>query len=239
MKIHYLQHVPFEGLGSIEPWARQHQHTLSVTRLYQNDPWPLLEDFDWLIVMGGPMNIYEESQYPWLIEEKQFIKQAIAQNKTVIGICLGSQLIADILGSPVYSGKYKEIGWFPIELTTDAINSELFKTFSPQLTVFHWHGDTFDLPPGATRLAYSEACQNQAFLYGNKVLGLQFHLESTPASVTQMLKHCSDELVEGKYIQTSADLLASDQYFMTINNVMNTILERLAQQSCSQKIEEN
>lgn len=228
MKIHYLQHVPFEGLGSIEPWAIQHQHTLSVTRLYQNDPWPLLEDFDWLIVMGGPMNIYEEFQYPWLIEEKQFIKQAIAQDKTVIGICLGSQLIADILGSPVYSGKYKEIGWFPIELTTEAINSELFKTFSPQLTVFHWHGDTFDLPPGATRLAYSEACQNQAFLYGNKVLGLQFHLESTPASVTQMLQHCSDELVEGKYIQTSADLLVSDQHFMTINDVMNTILDRLA-----------
>ena len=228
MKIHYLQHVPFEGLGSIEAWARQHQHTLSVTRLYQNDPWPLLEDFDWLIVMGGPMNIYEESQYPWLIQEKQFIKQAIAQDKTVIGICLGSQLIADILGSPVYSGKYKEIGWFPIELTTEAINSQLFQAFSPQLTVFHWHGDTFDLPPGATRLAYSEACQNQAFLYGNKVLGLQFHLESTSASVTQMLKHCSDELVEGKYIQTSADLLASDQHFMTINDVMNTILDRLA-----------
>lgn len=231
MKIHYLQHVPFEGLGSIEAWARQHQHTLSVTRLYQNDPWPLLEDFDWLIVMGGPMNIYEESQYPWLIAEKQFIKQAIAQDKTVIGICLGSQLIADILGSPVYSGKYKEIGWFPIELSTEAINSELFKTFSQQLTVFHWHGDTFDLPPGATRLASSEAFQNQAFLYGHKVLGLQFHLESTPASVTQMLKHCSDELVEAKYIQTSADLLASDQHFMTINDVMNTILDRLAQPS--------
>ena len=231
MKIHYLQHVPFEGLGSIEAWARQHQHTLSVTRLYQNDPFPLLEDLDWLIVMGGPMNIYEESQYPWLIQEKQFIKQAIAQDKTVIGICLGSQLIADILGSPVYSGKYKEIGWFTIELTPEAINSELFKAFSPQLTVFHWHGDTFDLPPGATRLAYSEACQNQAFLYGNKVLGLQFHLESTPASVTQMIKHCSDELIEAKYIQTSADLLASDQHFMTINDVMNTILDRLAQPS--------
>ena len=228
MKIHYLQHVPFEGLGSIESWAMQHQHTLSVTKLYQNDPLPLLEDFDWLIVMGGPMNIYEESQYPWLIQEKQFIKQAIAQDKTVIGICLGSQLRADILGSPVYSGKYKEIGWFPIELTTEAINSQLFQAFSPQLTVFHWHGDTFDLPPGAIRLAYSEACQNQAFLYGNKVLGLQFHLESTSASVTQMLKHCSDELVEGKYIQTSADLLASDQHFMTINDVMNTILDRLA-----------
>ncbi|WP_427162508.1 type 1 glutamine amidotransferase [Aliinostoc sp. HNIBRCY26] len=228
MKIHYLQHVPFETPASIENWASKHKHSLLATRFYAQDSLPPIEDFDWLVVMGGPMNIYEDEQYPWLTQEKRFIEQAIAANKTVIGICLGSQLIADVLGSKVYPGEYKEIGWFPIELTEAAQDSSIFGDLPQKFTVFHWHGDTFDLPSGATRLAYSAACQNQAFIYDEKVLGLQFHLESTPESVSQIIDNCGDELVDGKYIQQASEMLATADNFTQINTVMFSILDKLA-----------
>ncbi|MCF4967578.1 type 1 glutamine amidotransferase [Nostoc sp. CMAA1605] len=231
MKIHYLQHVPFETPASIENWASTHKHSLFATRFYAQDPLPPIEDFDWLVVMGGPMNIYEDEQYPWLTQEKRFIEQAIAANKTVIGICLGSQLIADVLGSKVYPGEYKEIGWFPIELTEAAQESYIFGDLPQKFTVFHWHGDTFDLPSGATRLAYSAACQNQAFIYNEKVLGLQFHLESTPESVSQIIENCGDELVDGKYIQQASEMLTPADNFTQINTVMFSILDKLASNS--------
>ncbi|QLE59078.1 type 1 glutamine amidotransferase [Nostoc sp. TCL26-01] len=231
MNIHYLQHVPFETPASIEQWAIHNQHSLWATRFYANDSLPEIDTLDWVVVMGGPMNIYEDDKYPWLTAEKRFIEQAINQGKTVIGICLGSQLIADVLGSKVYQGEYKEIGWFPIQLTQAAKDSTIFGSLPQQLDVFHWHGDTFDLPAGATRLAYSEACQNQAFLYDKKVLALQFHLESTKDSVRQIIGNCLDELVEGKYIQAAEQMLSRDDDFEQINSVMRHVLDSLVQQN--------
>lgn len=233
MKIHYLQHVPFEGLASIESWAISQNHSLSATRFYSNESLPSIKDIDWLVVMGGPMNIYEDDKYPWLTEEKRFIEQAIEQDKTVVGICLGSQLIANVLGAKVYQGQHKEIGWFPIEIANKAENSVVFESLPQKLTVFHWHGDTFDLPEGATRLAYSEGCQNQAFVYNEKVLGLQFHLESTKDSVQQIIKNCTNELVEGKYIQKPAEMLLRDDNFDVINNAMSRILDNLSSKSAT------
>ncbi|NJK35603.1 MAG: C26 family cysteine hydrolase domain-containing family [Oscillatoriales cyanobacterium SM2_2_1] len=228
LKVHYLQHVPFEGLGSIESWMTGQNHTLSGTRLYKNEPLPNVADLDWLIILGGPMNIYEDQIYPWLIQEKKLIEQAIKENKTILGICLGSQLIADVLGAKVYSGQHKEIGWYPIKKTNPA---PIFDTLPPQCTVFHWHGDTFDLPDGAIHLAYTEACQNQAFIYQDHVLALQFHLESTRESVQQIIANCANELVAGTYIQKPEDLLAEDQQFATINAAMNQILHHLSQRN--------
>jgi GMP synthase (glutamine-hydrolysing) len=228
MKIHYLQHVPFEGLASIESWAMTQNHVLSATRFYNNESLPSVKEIDWLIVMGGPMNIYEDDKYPWLTKEKRFIEQAIKQDKTVVGICLGSQLIADVLGAKVYQGQHKEIGWFPIEMTNEAENSVVFNSLPQKLTVFHWHGDTFDLPEGATCLAYSEGCQNQAFIYNEKILGLQFHLESTKDSVRRIIENCADELVEGKYIQKPEEMLLRDGNFDMINSAMSRILNNLS-----------
>lgn len=224
MKIHYLQHVPFEGLASIESWAVNHDHTLSATRFYANDPIPPVEKVDWVIVMGGPMNIHEETQYPWLIAEKRLIERAIEQHKTVIGICLGAQLIADVLGAKVYRGQHKEIGWFPIEKTADAERYSIFASLPQTFNVFHWHGDTFDIPQGATRLAYSKGCQNQAFIYGDNVLGLQFHLESTRDSVKQVIENCADELTDGEYVQTPEEMLSRDDRFTAIYTAMNSML---------------
>ncbi|ARV60559.1 amidotransferase [Nostocales cyanobacterium HT-58-2] len=228
MRIHYLQHVRFEGLGSIEQWAIEQGKIISATKFYNGDTLPSVDDIDWVIVMGGPMNIYEDDKYPWLTSEKKFIAEAIQKNKVVIGICLGSQLIADVLGSKVYKGQEKEIGWYPIQLTTEAKKSPVFEPLPESFTVFHWHGDTFDLPPGAIRLAYSEVCSNQAFIYGEKVLGLQFHLESTKDSVYQMIENCASEIVVGKYIQKPEEMLAQDDYFIKINTAMCKILEYFA-----------
>jgi GMP synthase-like glutamine amidotransferase len=228
MKIHYLQHVPFEKLGSISTWITDKNYSLSSTRFYADDPLPTVNDFDWLIILGGPMNIYEEDQYPWLIAEKQLIKQAIEKDKIVLGICLGSQLIADALGSRVYLGEHKEIGWFPLK-TTDAVQqSKVFEFLPSELTVFHWHGDTFDLPEKATHLAYSEGCANQAFLYGDKVLGLQFHLEVDQQGLRQMIENGASELVAGTYVQSSEKMLSENRYFATINVLMYHFLEMLS-----------
>lgn len=228
MRIHYLQHVPFEGLASIEQWAIKKNHILSVTKFYNGDALPSVDDFDWLIVMGGPMNIYEHNKYPWLTEEKHFIEEAIKSNKVVIGICLGSQLIADVLGSKVYKGQEKEIGWHPIQVTKEAQESAVFASLPESFNVFHWHGDTFDLPPGAVRLAYSEVCANQAFIYGERVLGLQFHLESTKDSVREIIENCTSEVVAGKYIQKPQEMLARDADFSNINSAMCKIFEYFA-----------
>lgn len=226
MRIHYFQHVPFEGLGCIEPWALENGHQISVTRFYLGELPPAVEELDWLIVMGGPMNIYEEAEYPWLAQEKQCIGEAIRKGKVVLGICLGAQLIADALGAKVTRNTYKEIGWFSIEMTAGA--SPLFDFLPPKPLTFHWHGDTFELPPGAVHVARSEACENQAFIYDGRVIGLQFHLEFTPQSLKAILPNCANELVDGKYIQTAEAMHRPAADFAAMNVAMRELLDRLA-----------
>ena len=208
MRIHYLQHVPFEGLGNIENWALAKGHQVSDTQLYNNDPLPEPEEFDWLIVMGGPMNIYEEDRFPWLAREKIFIKDTIDAGKIVLGVCLGAQLIASVLGAKIHKNQYPEIGWFDVRLTDAACKSRAFSRLPERFTAFHWHGDTFDLPPGATWIAESDACRNQAFEYGGRVIGLQFHLDTTLESIRRLVEYCGDELVPGEYVQSEEEMLA-------------------------------
>lgn len=220
MKIHIIQHVAFEGPGHIATWAAARNHSVSATALYESDNLPEQDQFDMLVIMGGPMNIYQEDAYPWLKREKAFIRQAIAAGKRVIGICLGAQLLADILGSPVYSGKNKEIGWMPIQLTPEAHDTGFFPDSPSSFTVFHWHGDTFNIPQGALHLASSEGCHSQAFLFEKRVLGLQFHLESTPDSVDEIVRNCRHELIAGPYIQSEQEILQN----VTTHCTSNTLL---------------
>lgn len=231
MKIHYLQHVPFEGLGSIENWICERNHQLTVTRVYENVDFPAMQDFEWLIIMGGPMNIYEDERYPWLKAERQFIKETIHAGKTVLGICLGAQLIADALGAKVFPNPDKEIGWFPIELTSEGRASWLLRDFPDKLKVFHWHGDTFPLPPGAIRLARSQVCEQQAFLYQERVLALQFHLETTRPSAEQLIENCGNELVNAPFIQSTDSILADDRKFTNINHLMRLLLMKLEERT--------
>nr|WP_319398300.1 amidotransferase [uncultured Carboxylicivirga sp.] len=227
IRIHYLQHVPFEGLGYIETWANERNYPLTSTLLYEEAKFPAIDDFDMLVVMGGPMGIYDEDVYPWLKAEKAFIHSAIKADKIVLGICLGSQFIADALGAKVYANKQKEIGWFPIAQTDAAKGEELIKDLPDSLNVMHWHGDTFDLPEGAVHLMQSEACVNQAYLYNNKVLGLQFHLETTPESLQNLINNCREELVPEEFIQSEAAILKSLSECNTTNQYLSSILANL------------
>ncbi|MGQ9920895.1 MAG: type 1 glutamine amidotransferase [Desulfobacca sp.] len=230
MRLHSFEHVPFEDLAQIGVWSREQGHCVSRTRFYAADPVPLWSDFDWLVVMGGPMNIYEEDRYPWLAQEKACISEAIAHGRLVLGICLGAQLIADVLGGPVTQNAYKEIGWFPVTLTTAASTSPIFHDFPSEFMAFHWHGDTFAVPPGAQAMATSVACAQQAFTYTNKVVALQFHLESTPTSVRKLIDHCGAELKDGPYIQTAAEMLNQEHFFLDIGKNMTRLLNNLAAQ---------
>ncbi|MCU0598689.1 MAG: type 1 glutamine amidotransferase [Desulfobacterales bacterium] len=228
MRIHYIQHVPFEGPASIGLWADQHGHRQSYTRVYEKPDFPGMDSLDRLVVMGGPMGVCDELQYPWLKAEKKFIRKAIDAGKVIVGICLGAQLIAEVLGAKVFSNKHKEIGWFPVELTPDGSASSLLGFLPDRFTAFHWHGDTFDLPKDAVHLARSEGCLNQAFLYKDRVLGLQFHLESTEQSIRELALNCKNDILPDRYIQSSEDVLsASPVQYRRINEAMYGILDRL------------
>jgi len=230
LRIHYFQHVHFEGPGSIEEWCDRHGHSLSSTKFYGDSKLPSLADIDWLIIMGGPMSVNDEEKFKWLTVEKQFIQKAIQAGKTILGICLGAQLLAQMLGAKVYHNAYKEIGWFPIELTSSAIQEGLFSNLDLKPIVFHWHGDTFDLPKNAVHLAQSEGCKNQAFLL-NKITGLQFHLEMTEQSLEKMLEHGKSELVGGKYIQSKNEMLANQSLIEDNKKMLFSILDKLMEES--------
>ena len=227
LKIHYLQHVPFEGLGSIATWAQAAGHEVGTTKLYAGEQPPPLNEIDWLIIMGGPMSITEEGRYPWLVEEKNFIRQVIDQGKKVLGICLGAQLIASVLGAKVYPNPQPEIGWFPVHPTAEAKQSSIIDYLPKGLEVFHWHGDTFDIPAGATHLLRSQACENQAFILGDRVLGLQFHLETTIESAAALVKNCADDLKPAPFVQDIEAIIRRKTYFKHINQSMKAILEYL------------
>ena len=225
MKIHYLQHAAFEGPGCIENWAGVNGHTLTRTRLYQDEELPGITDMDWLIILGGPMSVDDTGRYPWLTREKAFIKAAIENGCPVLGICLGAQLIAACLGARIMKNMHKEIGWFPITRATELAGSGLAGITPEELEVFHWHGDTFELPVDAVRIAGSRACKNQGFVYQDRVVGLQFHLETTAAGIKQLIDNCAGEITEAPYIQNPEQMLSDESKFGKINELMFKILD--------------
>lgn len=229
MRVHFLQHVPFEGLASIQTWLESNSHSLTTTRFYLDENLPRLEDFDCLIAMGGPMSVNDEHQYAWLFREKRFIDSAIGNDKVVLGICLGAQLIANVLGSKVYKNAFKEIGWYPVRKTEEAEQAHVLSSLPLQFTAFHWHGETFDLPRGALHAAKSEACLNQAFVFGTKVIGFQFHLESNRRSVGALIVNSLEEIDADRYVQLPEKMLENEESFAGANQIMNSILDEIQQ----------
>lgn len=225
LNIHTIMHVPFEGIGCIQNWIDKGQHRLTYTKIFEKVVFPEMDELDWLIVMGGPMSVYEENNYPWLKDEKIFIRKAIDAGKTVIGICLGSQFIADVLGAKVYPNNIKEIGWLNV---TKAAEHEITRNFPETFSVFQWHGDTFDIPEKAVKLFRSEVCSNQAFIYDNRVLALQFHYEATAESINEMLIHGADELIPAATVQSAQEIRENIHLTTGNNERMYEILDYLA-----------
>jgi len=230
MRIHYLQHVLHEGLGYIEEWVSISGHSLTSTKYFEDPKLPEINEIDWLIIMGGPMSVNDENRFPWLEEEKKFIRRTIDAGKTVLGICLGSQLVSTALGARVYKNKEKEIGWFDIELTPFAKSGNLFFEMGNRLKVLHWHEDTFDIPDNAVLLASSDGCKNQAFIYKNKVLALQFHLELTWKYLQEWVGSGKNELKLGVYVQSEKEMLKYKQLIESNRKILFTLLTRLAEQ---------
>lgn len=226
MKVHFFQHDPVDGPGFIESWLLRQGHQVSWTRFYASPILPDVHDLDLLIILGGPMSVNDEVTYPWLRDEKSFIRRMILTGKPILGICLGAQLIASSLGAKVYKSPHKEIGWFSLSGIKTKGNN--FFSFPPVFDAFQWHEETFDLPRGATLLAESEACKNQAFQLGRNVLGLQFHLEVTPRDVKAMTDYCLPDLVPSQYVQSQREILSyGEETYETANRIMTQILSFL------------
>lgn len=231
LRIQVFQHVPFEGLGSMEAWISARGHTVSYVRFFAGEL-PAGPEADWLIVMGGPMGVHDEAEFPWLKAEKAALRAALDRGAAALGVCLGAQLMADVLGAEVKPNAAKEIGWFPVTLSDAAKATWLGRVFPERFTPFHWHGDTFGIPAGAVPLGSSSACANQGFLWRERALGLQFHPEVTASSLAALMEACGSELSiagteRGRYVQDAGALRAGLPGAAELNAMMGKACLRL------------
>jgi GMP synthase (glutamine-hydrolysing) len=226
MRIHCIIHAPFEMPGAVATWVLKKGYSLTFTHTYNGEKLPAVSAFDFLVIMGGPQSPLELNKFPYIANEIILTKQAIQANKPVIGFCLGAQIIGESLGATTQKSPHKEIGQYPIMLTKAAEQDPVFKTMSTTFDVIHWHNDMPGIPPNAVLLAYSEGCPQQAFRYGDRVYGLQFHMEMTQELVEGMIKHCPEDLQAGQYIRSEQELLNSD--FAPMNQKLFSLLNYLA-----------
>ncbi|MDH3608963.1 MAG: type 1 glutamine amidotransferase [Gammaproteobacteria bacterium] len=237
MRIHYLKHVPFEGLGSMENMFVERGCSLSRTCMYEDQSLPSIHDIDALVVMGGPMGVGDDDEYPWLTLEKEFIESMIKREVPVLGVCLGAQLIANVLGAEVSKNVHEEIGWFPVKRTKGLID-ERVENLPISFDALHWHGDTFDIPEGGHNFMTSEACANQGFAYGDSTLALQFHLEMLPSDVQTIYQECGNPEKNGAYIHGLADMLAPADKFQRAGKILEKFLEAFIFQKTTQLLGE-
>jgi GMP synthase (glutamine-hydrolysing) len=201
MAVLIIKNIETEGPGTIGDFLKKEGIPFTIVELGSGETSPPLEKFTALIVLGGPMGVYEMDRYPHLMTESRIIREALNRDMKVLGVCLGSQMLAHCLGAEVYPGPQKEIGWFHIELTGDGLKDPLMRRlamhprvgdFWRRFKVFHWHGDTFDLPAGSARLAGSHLYENQAFRFGKNAYGFQFHIEATRDMIAEWFKDLPD-----------------------------------------------
>ncbi|PKL60573.1 MAG: amidotransferase [Methanomicrobiales archaeon HGW-Methanomicrobiales-4] len=206
IRVYSLEHAPYEELVFISQWLDEHRIPHHAVRLFEGDLLPEPTLVDLLLIMGGPMNIYEEEAYPWLVEEKAFIREIIDLGRPVLGICLGGQLIASVLGGRVTRSPVPEYGWHTVQKVPHSFPG-IFAFLPDMITVFQWHQDTFQIPPGAVHLYSAKTCSNQAFLYRSHVIGLQFHPEMDESTIRSFLAHSGYELEEKGLLSLQDDIL--------------------------------
>ena len=230
MRIHTIEHVPFEGPGAIAGYIYGKGYGLTRSRIFAGARLPDLSRVDMLVVMGGPMSVHDVEEHPWLALEKQYLALAVDKGVRILGVCLGAQLLSEVLGGTVTRNPVKEAGWHEVRLEPVADGHKAFKGFPDSFTAFHWHGDTFSIPSGASRLASSEACANQAFAVGAKWVGLQFHLETTPRSVELLIENCPEDLEPGPHVQDAAAMRRGARHVEGMLKLMGTLLTNMTKE---------
>lgn len=226
MKILFVTHADFEKPGYIETWASQSGHNTQEVRPYTGEKLPSAVTFDFLVVMGGPQSPLAIENAPYLNDEIELIKQTIKQHKPIMGVCLGAQLIGEALGSKTERSPNREVGVYPIELLDAAKNDPAFQNFPNQFDVMHWHSDMPGMSKDAVLLAASNGCPRQIVRYGEKIYGVQCHLELTKDLVKGMIENCPNDLKPGIYINTIDQLMAVD--YSEINAKLHGILNYMA-----------
>jgi len=193
MQVLIIKHVEIEGPGLIEYCLDQKRIPYQILSLDSGARLPKSEDFTHIVLLGGPMNVYEEDRYPFLKYEDLFIKEAIQRGKSILGICLGAQLMAKALGAKVFKAPVKEVGWYDVSLTRIGLRDPLFSELPKTFPVFQWHEDTFEIPKAGKLIATSSPISHQAFRYGENAYGLQFHLEVTEEMITEWVEAYEEE----------------------------------------------
>jgi GMP synthase-like glutamine amidotransferase len=232
-----FQHDPFEDLGFFADILARQQSDFRAVRLFHGEM--PTEDWDGvraLIILGGPMSVHEEEEYPFLRWEKTIIRTAIQEGIALLGICLGAQLIAAAAGAAVYQGRLKEVGWYPISLTPEGQVDSLLGYLPEKPTVFQWHGEGFELPASARSLASSPYYENQAFRIGKNVYGLQFHLEVTAAMVERWLEEHSKDLAQVPYISPDKIKADTQTYGPTLKYYGERFLSEFLRRAAGPKI---
>jgi GMP synthase-like glutamine amidotransferase len=226
LRIHCLQHVPFEGPGAIAGWCVARGHTLERVHAYCGDALPRAAAVEALVVMGGPMSANDDAGLDWLADEKRLVEAALRAGRPILGVCLGAQILASVLGARVYRAKLREIGWWPLRLRPEAERGSPLAGWPADLTPLHWHGETFDLPAGAAHLAETDAVPNQAFQSGS-ALGLQFHVEMTPETVESICSACAGEIGTGPFEQPASRIRAESARCAPLVPLLYAALDRL------------
>lgn len=208
MRIVCLRHVDHENPEAISVWAAERGHAFQIV-MPVFERYPSTDDFDMLVVLGGPMGAYEETAYPWLVAEKRFIRDCVEAGRLVLGVCLGGQLVAEAIGGSVRRADVREVGWFPARLTPAGRASRVLSVLPDEFVVGLWHGDMFELPAGVESAAATEGGPNQAFETADgRVVGVQFHLEWTPEALQVLVDRHRDWLEEGgPFVQTESEFL--------------------------------
>lgn len=224
LNIQIFQHVPYEGPVAIEPYFVAMGHSVQVTKLFAQESAEIFSNTDALVVMGGPMSVSDEAKYFWLQQEKEAIAKAVQMNMPVLGICLGAQLLAEVLGAKVSPLGYREIGWFPVKTNKEFLDHPIGNSFPKSFCPLHWHGDAFEIPDSAIALGSSAACANQGFIYGERQIGLQFHLEFDRSSVKRLSTIDANELNGTRFVQSEEQMLSQPNLFVDADRLLSEFL---------------
>ena len=229
MRFHCLQHMPDEGPGHAADWLAAHGHSLTFTRLFEPAPvFPAMTEFDGLLILGGAMSVYDEEKLPWLRNEKVFIQEVLRAGKVTLAICLGAQLVAQALGGEVRPNPEPEVGFWTVRFSAKSLEHPLLRGWPEKAAVLHWHVDTFTVPPGAMRVGMSAGCATQGFVWGDGIIGLQFHPEMTVPMVEQLMAFEGHETAqEQEFVQTAEQIRAKLKSVWKGRKLLESLLENL------------